>query len=109
MWTATQINKVALSIDGGTRSFADLVIHDFNLEWVVCKHATQCCVIVFFPLHLEIGFDQFLHALLNRSEVLICERIHVKIVVESIFDWRPNGWLCVGIKLDDGLGQQMCA
>jgi hypothetical protein len=56
----------------------------------------------------NIALCQFSHALLYRSEILRRKRTLVgEVVVETVFDNRANGHLCIGKQLLDCMGQQM--
>ena len=57
--------------------------------------------------HGMVGSHMLIHLLLNGLQPLISNRVHVEIVVESIVNRWPDGWLGVRKQFSDCLSKQM--
>src|SRR6266851_3280149 len=58
--------------------------------------------------HREVLFCQFRHALFDGTEIVRRERpLERKIVVEAVFNYRPDGHLRLGEQLLHGVGEQV--
>ena len=105
MGAETEINKVALTIRGGTNIHPYFIVHYLYLEWIPSKHISEGSVIVLFTSQCVVGPDMFLHLFLNFLEISVSNRVHLEVVIKSIFDRRSDGGLGIRINFYHCLSQ----
>ena len=105
MWATTQINEITLTVCRRSDIMPDLVIHDFNFEFVRSEHLSQRRVIIFLSYDFVIRSDMLLHLLLYVSKILVPYWIHVEVVVESMINRWTDRWFCFWKELHNSLGK----
>ena len=53
--------------------------------------------------------DMFMHLFLDFLEIFVSNRVHLEVIIKSIFNRRSNSGLGLGINLHHCLSQEMSA
>ncbi len=97
---AVERNRVLLGDRGDDLRLVDLALVAEEFHRLVARHLA--------PVHGQVAPGDLGHALFDRREILGRERALVgKVVVEAVFDHRPDGHLRLGVELLHRLREQV--
>src|SRR4051812_18149943 len=109
MWTAAQIDEIALGIQRNGLVAWNRT-NDLRLVFFTLLAKKIDCLVTtpYLPLDLDVTLGDFCHPLFDRHEVVRRERAFVgEIVVEAILDHGTDGDLRLRIKLFHCMSEQM--